>query len=301
MDSLVEDFIVKKRWENLSTKTLNAYNFDLRKMLIFCKRKELELGAGVFEYMHFLSATDCYKASTKRRKLITLKMFIEYLIETGNLPYTKIPRVIIRKEKRLPKTLSFIEIDNLLEAASKRTGSTKKQRDQIRDAAILEIMVNLGLRISEISNMNIKDYDTEEGMVIVHGKNRKERLLFLTNKKARTIVNEYLAIRDNYLPDPADQAFFLNKYGTRLSIFGIENIYTKYRNLSNINQSSTAHYLRHSFATSLLNNGANLRDIQELLGHSSISTTEIYTEVSSNRKKEVLIKYGVRRDATLDT
>ena len=93
---------------------------------------------------------------------------------------------------------------------------------------------------------------------------------------------------------PATTALFINRYGNRLSIYSIENIFYKYRDLSKINPSATPHYLRHSFATQLLNNGAGIRDVQELLGHSSIVTTQIYTEVSTARKKEVLMKYNGR-------
>lgn len=93
---------------------------------------------------------------------------------------------------------------------------------------------------------------------------------------------------------PEDSAMFVNKSGGRLSIFSIENIYYKYRELSKINPHSTPHYLRHSLATQLLNNGANIRDVQELMGYNSIVTTQIYTEVSLNRQKEVLMKYNGR-------
>ena len=93
---------------------------------------------------------------------------------------------------------------------------------------------------------------------------------------------------------PRAKALFINRYGDRLSIYSIENIFYKYRDLSNINPNATPHYLRHSFATQLLNNGAGIRDVQELLGHSSIVTTQIYTEISTARKKEVLMKYNGR-------
>ena len=93
---------------------------------------------------------------------------------------------------------------------------------------------------------------------------------------------------------PTTTALFINRYGNRLSIYSIENIFYKYRDLSNINPNATPHYLRHSFATQLLNNGAGIRDVQELLGHSSIVTTQIYTEISTARKKEVLMKYNGR-------
>lgn len=294
MEDLVQIFLQKKSLENLSVKSIQAYNFDLIKLRSFCLERKMSLAEGVIEYMKFLVTTEMYKVNTKRRKLITMKMFTEFLMDNQHIEEMKIPNTSVRKERNLPKTLTLSEVEKLLEAVSVSRESKKKKRDQIRDAAIIEVMINLGLRISEVSNMNLRDYDMTDGKVVIHGKNRKERVLFLINGEARTIVNDYLAVRDQYSPKVED-AFFLNKYGERLSIFGIENIFFKYRNIAQINQHSTPHYLRHSFATELLNNGANLRDIQELLGHSSISTTEIYTEVSSIRKKEVLLKYGMRR------
>lgn len=294
MEDLVQIFLQKKSLENLSVKSIQAYNFDLIKLRSFCLERKMSLAEGVIEYMKFLVTTEMYKVNTKRRKLITMKMFTEFLMDNQHIEEMKIPNTSVRKERNLPKTLTLSEVEKLLEAVSVSRESKKKKRDQIRDAAIIEVMINLGLRISEVSNMNLRDYDMTDGKVVIHGKNRKERVLFLINGEARTIVNDYLAVRDQYNPKVED-AFFLNKYGERLSIFGIENIFFKYRNIAQINQHSTPHYLRHSFATELLNNGANLRDIQELLGHSSISTTEIYTEVSSIRKKEVLLKYGMRR------
>ena len=295
MEDLVQIFLQKKSLENLSVKSIQAYNFDLIKLRSFCLERKMSLAEGVIEYMKFLVTTEMYKVNTKRRKLITMKMFTEFLMDNQHIEEMKIPNTSVRKERNLPKTLTLSEVEKLLEAVSVSRESQKKKRDQIRDAAIIEVMINLGLRISEVSNMNLRDYDITDGKVVIHGKNRKERVLFLINGEARTIVNDYLAVRDQYNPKVED-AFFLNKYGERLSIFGIENIFFKYRNIAQINQHSTPHYLRHSFATELLNNGANLRDIQELLGHSSISTTEIYTEVSSIRKKEVLLKYGMRRE-----
>lgn len=168
-------------------------------------------------------------------------------------------------------------------------------RDQLRDCAIINLLISLGLRICEIVNLNLQDYSNKDGQLIIFGKNRKERILFLIDPIDKKIIKDYLNVRVQYSPDSNESAFFLNKYGKRFSIFGIENIYYKYRDLARINPSSTPHYLRHSFATELLNNGANLRDIQELLGHSNITTTEIYVEVSSTRKKDVLTQFGVKK------
>ena len=120
----------------------------------------------------------------------------------------------------------------------------------------------------------------------------KERLLYISSMEVREKMARWLEIREEMAP--SDHAVFLNKYGDRISIYGIEKIFYKYRDMAGITSEATPHSLRHSFATQLLNNGAGIRDVQELLGHKSIVTTQIYTEVTLNRKKFVLEKYNGR-------
>lgn len=295
---LISEFIHKKKLENLAVSSLKSYYFDLNKLEFFCLENNFSLISGIIPYMEYIGQTPNYKSSTKKRKLITLKLFFKFLVKEGLLDTKNFSTISIRKEKRLPKTLSKSETLCLLQVSKNQIGnSSQKMRDQIRNFAILNILVSIGLRISEVSNMNLQDYKSADGEIIIHGKNRKERILYLTNSKDRTAIKRYLKIRKQYSPHDNESAFFLNKYGQRLSIFSIENIFYKYRDLAKINPAATPHYLRHSFATELLNNGANLRDIQELLGHSSISTTEIYTEVSAERKKQVLKKYGFKKSS----
>ncbi|MGM0219409.1 tyrosine-type recombinase/integrase [Enterococcus sp. AZ126] len=296
MKHYINRFIIYKKMQNLSTKTIHAYTTDLQQLGKYYDPTYETIDDCFANYTIFLLQTCDYKSSTKKRKLISIKMFWRFLNEKENLLLKNLPIVAIRKEKKLPKTLSVLELRQLTASVKNYNPlSAKKRRDHLRDMAIIEIMINLGLRISEISNINMRDYNN--GDLIIHGKNNKERILFLPTDISKQIINDYLAFRKEYSPLSNEDAFFLNKYGTRLSIFGISNIYKKYRHLSQINSLSTPHYLRHSFATQLLNNGANLRDIQELLGHSNISTTEIYTNVSSTRKHKVLTLYGFRNNS----
>ncbi|WP_100065861.1 tyrosine-type recombinase/integrase [Miniphocaeibacter massiliensis] len=296
MENTIINFIETKKLENLSTKTLNAYYFDLLKLNEYLISYKYSFSLGIPNYMKFLTQSSYYTSNTKKRKLITIKMYINYLFEKNVIEKFDLPKISIRKEKNLPKTLSNREIKNLLSSVTfENKLSPKKLRDQVRNLAILEILISLGLRISEISNINILDYIENENKIIVRGKNKKERILFITNLQTQEAISNYIAIRSEYYPSKNEKALFLNKYGNRISIFGLEDIFRKYKNLANINPNATPHYLRHSFATGLLDNGANLRDIQELLGHSSITTTEIYTSVSSARKREVLSKYNLRQ------
>jgi integrase/recombinase XerC/integrase/recombinase XerD len=127
---------------------------------------------------------------------------------------------------------------------------------------------------------------------LIHGKGRKQRILFISSEQVLKKIEEWLSVRDEFAP--STDHVFVNKYGKQISIFSIENIFYKYRDIAKVDGKSTAHFLRHTFATSLLENGADIREVQELLGHSSISTTEIYTEVSVERKKQVLSKFNAR-------
>lgn len=298
MKTYINKFIEKKELQSLSNKSIKAYSIDLNQLNTYYQRnlEKYTIGEALVSYIECIVQSTQYKASSKKRKLITLKMFWVFLNEKEQIPLPDFPDVEIRKERRVPKTLSSTELKKLIETVKvcSMVKTDKKKRDNQRDRAILEIMVNLGLRISEVSNLNMQDYN--DGYILIHGKNHKERVLFLTNQISKNILDDYLKIRFEFSPTTDEEALFLNKYGTRISIYGISDIFKKYKNLSKINTISTPHYLRHSFATQLLNNGANLRDIQELLGHANISTTEIYTSVSSTRKKEVLTMYGFRNN-----
>jgi len=140
--------------------------------------------------------------------------------------------------------------------------------------------------------MKITDINFKDWIFIVHGKGSKERILYVSSQSARSAILKYLQIRDEY--KPKEDALFLNKYGRSLSIWGIENIFYQTRNATTIRQDATPHFLRHTFATELLNRGADLRVLQELLGHASITTTQIYTEVRVSDKIRALDQYNFR-------
>ena len=162
----------------------------------------------------------------------------------------------------------------------------------LRDMCVLELLFSLGLRVGEAAALNVEDYRTEDQSVLIRGKGNKERILFLSSPVVCQKISTWLRIRGTR--PIRDTSLFPSRLGSRMSIYGIENIFYKYQKAAQINQNATAHSLRHSFATQLLNNGAGIRDVQELLGHSSIVTTQIYTEVSINRKREVLLRYNGR-------
>ncbi|MDE6211570.1 MAG: tyrosine-type recombinase/integrase, partial [Clostridia bacterium] len=277
--------------KNLSPKTLNAYSIDLNQFFKF--EKDI-LHPDICAFISYLHIDLKLKDSSIRRKIITLKVFYEYLINRDLIaisPFAKL-KFKFKQEQRLPKTLSIAEVSKILNCFDKDTSTLSSFATKIylRDSALIDLLISTGIRIGEAAAITIDDIITSEHTILIHGKGRKQRLLYISSpitwNRIKTLMKERKNSKDRHL--------FVNRYGHPLSINGIENIYKKYAALANVNPKSTPHYLRHTFATNLLANGADLRSVQEILGHSSVATTQIYTEVTTNRKKQVLRKFNYR-------
>ena len=156
-----------------------------------------------------------------------------------------------------------------------------------RDKAIIELIYSAGLRVSEVNNLNIDDIDTQINQAIIFGKGSKYRAVIFSNFTSK-VLKKYLDIRDE--SNKNEKGFFLNNVGKRLSIRSIQHLVKKYINLAGLNPKYHTHTLRHSFATHLLDGGADLRVVQELLGHTSPKTTEIYTHISVEKSRDVYTK-----------
>ena len=163
-----------------------------------------------------------------------------------------------------------------------------------RDLALIDLLISSGIRIGEACKIQVEDIDFSSSIILIHGKGRKERLIYISSKETIDNLKQYIEIRNKKQID--NNYLFVNKHGNKISINSIDNIYRKYKKLANINKNSTPHYLRHTFATNLLANGADIRSVQEILGHANVSITERYTEVTTNRKVEVLSKYNYRNN-----
>ena len=184
-------------------------------------------------------------------------------------------------EKKLPIVATIKEIDQLIDSID----LTKKYG--IRDKSIIEIIYSTGMRVSELHKLNLGDIDLEMNQAIVFGKGNKYRSVIFGNS-AKNLLKKYLLNRDKFKIN--EKAFFLNNRGERLSIRTIQYIVKKYVSLSSIDNKFHTHTLRHSFATHLLDGGADLRVVQELLGHSSAKTTEIYTHISVEKSRDIYTK-----------
>ncbi|MBP9854233.1 MAG: tyrosine recombinase XerC [Candidatus Omnitrophica bacterium] len=230
------------------------------------------------KYLAHLRTFDL-KPRSLSRKLSSLRSFFKYLFREGVIKDSPATLLMSPKlDKPLPKFLTEDEMEMFIESPNIKTLAGK------RDKAILETLYSAGIRVSELVGMNIIDVDLIGNIIKVSGKGKKERLVPIGSKAVT-------AIKD-YLEDRADtpQALFLNKNGTRLTTRGVFNITNKYIKMACSNKDISPHVLRHSFATHLLNRGADLRSVQELLGHVNLSTTQIYTHVSTDKLKKVYDK-----------
>lgn len=279
--------------KNIDIKTEKAYKSDLNLLLDWCLKNDIAILSTetLQHYISYLIDDKKLKSTTIKRKYIVFKAFFKHL-KCTDLIYDKIT---FKTFKRLPKTLNKNEVELLISAAYTNLNTQKNNYSRyiaIRDAAIIDLLFTIGIRIGELSNIMLDDIDFTEQTILINGKGKKERLLYISSIEVIEILKLWISTRDSFTPKSPH--LFLNKYGDKLSIYGIENIFYKYRDISMINPKSTPHYLRHTFATQLLENGADLRSVQELLGHSRISTTEIYTEICVEHKKKILTSFNSR-------
>lgn len=227
--------------------------------------------------------------SSIARKLATLRSFFRYLCREGVLQANPAKLVSTPKlPKRLPAHLSVDEIDRLMASPARQDAPSA------RDRGILELFYASGIRLSELVGLDVGDLDLREGLVKVKGKGNKERIVPV-GSKAAAALRRYLERRKELIPESGGnpvgpQALFLNRLGGRLSARGVARILLKYLQRSGLGPKITPHGLRHSYATHLLEAGADLRAIQELLGHSRLSTTQRYTHLNLDRLMEVYDK-----------
>ena len=281
--------------KNLSSKTITAYLSDLKDFTSYIHDDKINEET-VVQYISYLMDTRKLADSTINRKLIVLKIFFAYLNQKGYMDKNYYSNVFkFKKAKRLPKTLTKKEVCSLLENVSKRFEQSNTETAKWKNArnlALLDILICTGIRIEEASNIALSDIISSEHTILIHGKGRKQRLIYISCQDTWHNLTQWLKYRSKI--ELHTDKLFVNRYGNQISIHGIEYIFKNIKQSAKINAKATPHCLRHTFATNLLANGADLRSVQELLGHSSVSTTEIYTEVSIKRKRQVLNKYNYR-------
>ena len=287
MEYLIRDFAEHLRHErNLSPHTLRNYQSDLAQLLAFLQERQRCLDAhgqvdvskiDVHDVRAFLaSLADGRKKSSLGRKVAALRVFFRFLVTKGIVAKDPLARIQSPKqEKSLPRFLSVDDMFQLLGGVE-----IKKSLD-VRDRAVLEVLYSTGIRVSELVGLNWIDVDTTSGIIRVLGKGAKERIVPI-GQVALTALAAYAAEQRKQFQAECkgDTAVILNSRGQRITTRSIARIVEKYMKLVGLPIKMGPHGLRHSFATHLLNGGADLRVIQELLGHTSLSTTQKYTHVN---------------------
>ena len=270
----------------LSPNTLDSYEFDLRRLAGFLRQKNISAIGNVTpevlsEYLRVLYDVG-FAATSIQRTLSSIRGYFSFLAADGII--TADPTELLERPKTaryLPSVLTVEEMLSLFNAVAtdKRCGA--------RDRAMLETLYATGMRVSELSNFTFEQILFDEGLVRVFGKGSKERLVPI-GSVALTWIKKYLETERPFLSRPSsDSSVFLNARGTKLSRMGIWKIIQKYAAKAGLKKKISPHTFRHSYATHLLEGGADLRAVQEMLGHENIVTTEIYTHVDREYLKEV--------------
>ena len=279
MPGYIEEFLTHlKLVRNASQHTLKAYGRDLRAFSDFAEEKfPLQIDHyTIREYLAKLSEAKISGAS-RARVLASLRTFYSFCENRKKLEYNPAKAISNPKlEHKLPRFMSVELVEELLNTPDSNTLLGK------RDRAILEVFYSTGMRLSELVGLQVADVDFSEGLVRVRGKRRKERILPLGRPAQIALQKYYQAIKLAW-----NQQIFRNARGGPLTARSIERMLTKYLTQLGDKRGLSPHTLRHSFATHLLNRGADLRSIQELLGHTNLSTTQIYTHVTTERLKQV--------------
>lgn len=259
------------------------------------KVDELLLSVGVNDARSYLAHLNekSYSKATIARKLATLRSFYKFLVRTNRCGENPLSTVRTPKqEKKLPRFLEYEEVKRLLETPPVETWLGA------RDRAILETLYSTGIRVSELVGLNMDDIDFLGEVIHIRGKGKKERIAPISSS-ALQAIQHYMEFRNKRAQSNSNfdsRVLFVNKHGQRLSTRSVRRKMDKYLKMAGLDPAISPHTLRHSFATHMLNNGADLRSVQELLGHQSLSTTQVYTHLTTKKLKEVYESAHPRED-----
>ena len=285
--------------KRLDSKTLKAYRIDLTQFIQHISVNDIsEISPDILE-KYIVTLHQQHKPKTVKRKIASLKAFFHYLeykdlIERN--PFNKI-RVKFREPVILPKTIPLHTVEVFLSTIYKQQKNAPtlyQRKSALRDAAVIEMLFATGMRISELCSLRPNDVNLYERTILIYGKGRKERIIQLGNNDVITVLTQYRTAYDEQIRTCG--YFFANQNGSSLSDQSIRRMINKYSSLAAIELHITPHMFRHTFATSLLEADVDIRYIQEMLGHSSINITEIYTHVAMSKQRDILTTKHPRKD-----
>ena len=286
---------------NLSDRTLRAYQSDLSQFhLHVSDASMIDITPADLEIYLDKLGTGPYRDTSIRRKVAALKVFFRYLEEKGVVSESPARKLRIKKpvENRVPTVLSPREIRSLLSAPKEQISILAASRDQsagsrnryfcaVRDNLILELLFSTGIRIGELVALNATDVDVEKRQINITGRGTRGRVVLLTSDIVIEAFLQYLELRNERTLDTP--ALFVGRSGTRLTIYSIENIFKKHVRLAEIKRHVTPHSLRHTMAAMLVSSGTDIREVQEILGHASILSTQVYTKLPISRRSRVSV------------
>ncbi len=285
--------------KRLDSKTLKAYRIDLRQFASYVSDIDVRDIATVTLENYIAKLNQDYKPKTVKRKLASVKAFFHYLEYKDIIdrnPFSRM-HLKLREPQILPKTIPLHTVETLLSAIYKQRtdASTAYQRkNALRDAALIELLFATGIRISELCSLKAEDVNLYDRSVLIYGKGSKERKVQIGNEDVARILEEY---KNAFFPQIQKcNRFFVNQNYSVMSDQSVRRMINKYASLAAIELHITPHMFRHTFATSLLEADVDIRYIQEMLGHSSINITEIYTHVAMSKQRDILTTKHPRKN-----
>ena len=287
MDRVVDNFIDElKNEKRLSANTLESYNRDVKQFLHYLSLNEIDFKnvkkSHIISYVFFLQ-NEGKATSSISRSLASIRAFYHVQLKNRIIVYD--PTISLESpkiEKKIPSTLTISEMEMVLSSPSTQDAKG------IRDKAMLEILYATGIRVTELINLNVKDINLDLGYVKCLG--TKERIVPIGKIAIKALENYIDNYRGKFLKDKIENSLFLNFHGQRMTRQGFWKIIKYYATQSGIGKEITPYTLRHSFATHLIENGADLKSVQQMLGHTDISTTQVYAEMVKNRISDVYKK-----------
>lgn len=272
--------------KGLSALTIKAYKIDLKQFCSYMQGKDCFSKNELNKYINSLHQR--YKPKTAKRKIACVKAFYRYMEIEDIIEINPFHKITLKYKEpiTLPKTIPIESIKSILKFSYLQLNNAKSHyqyKVALRNVIIIELLFSTGMRVSEISNLKRKSLDLNSNTIYIYGKGSKERIMCIANVKVSRLLSEYIKICD------CDSEYvFINKLGNKYSEQSIRNMISDYAKRSGVDLHITPHMFRHTFATALMDENVNIRYIQQLLGHSSIMTTQIYTHISTNKIRHIL-------------
>ena len=283
--------------KGLSTLTIKAYKIDLKQFCLYMKRRDCFDKNELSAYINSLHQH--YKPKTAKRKIACLKAFYRYMEIEEIIEINPFHKITLKYKEpiTLPKTIPIATVKDILRYSYSRLDSAQSSyqyKSALRNVIIIELLFSTGMRVSEVSNLKRKSLELQSNTIYISGKGSKERIMCIANDKVSRLLKEYIEIcgSDN-------DWVFVNKLGNRYSEQSVRSVINDYAEAAGAGMHITPHMFRHTFATALMDENVNIRYIQQLLGHSSITTTQIYTHISTNKIRHILEENHPRNKMSL--